>query len=706
MRVKRSFWAFLVILLGLAGLITYIFKVTGTFQGAPKLETFQEHAGESQIRLLTDDDYWPYSYLDADGNLTGHDIELTNALANRLGIGIEIIPMEWNAALEAAARGEADGVLTCEYGDAEATEYNMIMTTPYETGEFVAFGREHISKVHELAGTRIGLMSNGNVNEVVETMGLQPWCQGYETNRAAFDALVADECDYVLVRYVIGIGILNDIGKAANGIKPILPITRSNFCIGVVETEPELAEMISQAVLEMKMDGTVDFLSDKWLTTYVEPMSLSDVLQSQPWIAISIIVLILLALGTGLLQFLYRQRKEKSYREQLEKALDLAAQASSAKTRFLFNMSHDIRTPMNAIIGYTAMAEDRMSDPEQLKDYLGKIKLAGRQLLSLINQVLEVSRIESGKIVLESESMDIAARSRTVASISGVDITAKGIDCIVNIAEMAHPRVLGDSSRIGQILINILGNAIKYTPEGGKIEYLARELPSDREGYGLYEFVVADTGIGMGQDFLEHVFDEFARESTSTTSGIRGTGLGMSIVKKLVDMMDGTIEVASEKGKGTTVTVRLPLPLDTAPQTEDVDLSHAVASLEGVKVLLVEDNEMNQEIACYVLESMGAKVSVANDGDAAIQAVVDSCPGDIDIILMDIQMPHMNGYDATRSIRSLPDTSLADIPIVAMTANAFKEDRDEAMKAGMNGHIAKPFDIDSLRETLVNLTQK
>ena len=699
----RKSWIWLVApVLGLVAAVIYILSLTGVFRKDPHLTIVPDNCYEEKITFVTDEDYWPYSYFDELGNFTGHDIELVNALANHMKVNIEIIPMSWEDALSTAGRQEVDGVLTCEYGDEEETAYGLIMTVPYETGEFVAFGKKPIDKVHKLAGTRIGLLYNGNVYFSVASMGLSPWCVEYNSNREAFEALAAGECDYVLVRYVIGVGILRDMGEKAKDIKAMVPLTRSNFCIGVAGNKPELAARVSESMLELQKNGTIDILSEKWLTTYVEQLTLGDVFKSQPWITFTILFLVLAMMAILMYQFYSKQQEEKSHRAELEKALDSAAQANAAKTKFLFNMSHDIRTPMNAIIGYTAMAEDNLAAPGKVKEYLGKIQIAGRQLLSLINQVLEVSRIESGKVVLESAGLNVAERVRGIADVFEVDMASKGIKCNVEIPELTHPRVVGDVTRISQIMINILGNAIKYTPEGGRIDISAKELPCEKEGCGLYELVVSDTGLGMDPEYVEHIFEEFSREKSSTASGIQGTGLGMAIVKRLVDMMEGTIDVSSEKGRGTRVAIRLPLPFDTAAPSDAAPAAANAISVKGMKVLLVEDNEMNLEIAKYILNEMGVEAIEERDGDSAVQRVKDSAPGDIDIILMDIQMPRMNGYDATRAIRALPDPALASIPIIAMTANAFKEDKDEALRAGMNGHIAKPVDIDQLKSILVN----
>lgn len=395
--------------------------------------------------------------------------------------------------------------------------------------------------------------------------------------------------------------------------------------------------------------------------------------------------------------------KELEANRKLSQALATAREASNAKTTFLFNMSHDIRTPMNAVTGFTAMAKKHIDEPEMVKEYLEKIDIAGKQLLSLVNQVLEMSRIESGKIVLKEQKSDIGNVITALMTTYGTHAESKGINFTATIANVEHRFVSVDSDRINQIMANIIGNAIKYTLEGGSIDCVVNEHVCDRKGYGLYTMVVEDTGIGMAPEFLEHIYDEFARESSTTVSHIQGTGLGMTIVKKLTDLMGGTVKIESEKGKGTKITVSIPMKWceDIVPDAID-QKNVETHSLKGMKVLLVEDNEMNREIAEELLTEQGIIVDMAEDGDIAVDKLNKAAPGDYDLILMDVQMPHMNGYDATKAIRKLDDPQKSRIPIIAMTANAFEEDKKNAFDAGMNGHLAKPIDAQKLIQTLTD----
>ena len=521
----------------------------------------------------------------------------------------------------------------------------------------------------------------------------------------------------------------------------------------------------------------------------------------------------------------------------LQDALAAAQHANRAKTTFLNNMSHDIRTPMNAIIGFTSLAAAHIDNTEQVQDYLAKITTSSNHLLSLINDVLDMSRIESGKVKIEEKETSLPEIMHDLKTIVQADIASKQLEFYIDTADVVNEHVLCDKLRLNQVLLNLLSNAMKFTMPGGIVSVRVLQKGAAAEGRASYEFQVKDTGIGMSQEFLAHVFDPFERERSSTVSGIQGTGLGMAITKNIVDMMDGTISVVSEEGKGSTFTVSLqlktcsgPVRQEEIPQLkglralvadddfntcssvtkmlatvgmrpdwttsgkeavlrtklaweqgdeyaafiidwlmpdmnevevvrrvrtiigdekpiiiltaydwsdieeearaagvtafcskpiflselrevlespfatpkEEDDKAQAV-SFEGKKVLLVEDNELNQEIAVEILQGAGFVVEVADDGESAVERMEQSAPGQYDLILMDIQMPIMNGYEATEKIRALGDPRVAGIPIIAMTANAFDEDRRAALEAGMNGHIAKPIDIPKLMELLQDL---
>ena len=528
---------------------------------------------------------------------------------------------------------------------------------------------------------------------------------------------------------------------------------------------------------------------------------------------------------------------EDNRRFMLQNALDMAEQANKAKTTFLNNMSHDIRTPLNAVIGFTALAAAHIDDKKVVHDYLEKISVSGKHLLSLINDVLDMSRIESGNVKIEENEVHLPDILHDLRTIIYSNIKAKQLDLFIDTQDVVHENIVTDKLRLNQVLLNIAGNAVKYTPAGGMVSIRIIEKACENPGYGNFEFRIKDNGIGMSEDFQKHIFESFTREKSSTVSGIRGTGLGMALSKNIVDMMNGTITVTSELGKGSEFVVSLRLKLsrrkvETVNPPELVGLRALVvdddlntcssvtkmlssmgvrsdwttigkeavfrarfaieqndefgiyivdwmlpdmngievvrrvravigdstpiivltsydwadieveareagvtafcskpifmselrevlsapfmkfaekqetkeeAAFKGKNILLVEDNKLNQEIASSILKMAGFNVDLAEDGSIAVEKVQNAAAGTYDVVLMDIQMPHMNGYEATRAIRALENKAQADIPIIAVTADAFEEDRQKALDAGMNAHISKPIEIPKLLEALAKV---
>ena len=383
--------------------------------------------------------------------------------------------------------------------------------------------------------------------------------------------------------------------------------------------------------------------------------------------------------------------------EQLEARLSAAEEASKAKTFFLSNMSHDIRTPLNAIIGYTTLANGEGVTLEEKSGYIDKIGIAGRQLLDIVNDVLDMSRIESGKFFLEPTCVNLENCAREVCDLVRVQLEAKKIRLSLS-CDISHKWVLCDKVMMDRAVMNLLCNAGKFTEENGSVSLQLKELAGS-EGTGRYEIRIKDTGIGMSREFVERLFVPFERERTSTVSKIQGTGLGLAITKSIVDMMGGDISVQTEKGKGTEFTITVDFPL-AEPAEEICSCEGEEVSFEGLRALLVEDNMINMEIAQMLLDQAGFVIETAENGKIALEMTAASEPGYYDVILMDIQMPVMDGYTAAQAIRALPDPGLAGIPIIAMTANAFQEDIKKAEEAGMNGHIAKPLDIPDMKATL------
>lgn len=413
-------------------------------------------------------------------------------------------------------------------------------------------------------------------------------------------------------------------------------------------------------------------------------------------ITLAVFLVVILAVLLILTYFILNRSRLET-----QKALVKAETASKAKTDFLFSMSHDIRTPMNAIIGFLHLLDEQQEEPARRKEYIRKIEDSSELLLSIINNVLAMSQIEGGKTVLEESAWSAEQMMDSVCSPLASQMQAKNIT-FEKTLEVQHPFVWCDMPKLQEVYLNILNNANTYTPAGGKVSMRLTEIPSDQEGYVCFKTEIEDNGIGIAKEFLPHLFEAFSREHDTTHSKIAGTGLGMTIVKRLTELMGGTVAVESESGKGTKFTVIIPHRM-----ASEADIirggkaeGKAPADFSGKRILLAEDNDLNAEIAMELLTEMGLAVEWARDGDICVSMMERAEGGYYDLILMDIQMPDMNGYQAAEAIRKMDDPSKAGIPIVAMTANAFEEDKENAYAAGMNAHLAKPADIQKMMKTL------
>ena len=392
------------------------------------------------------------------------------------------------------------------------------------------------------------------------------------------------------------------------------------------------------------------------------------------------------------------EEERTEYNRKLMSALAQAEEANKGKSYFLFNMSHDIRTPLNAIIGYSELAKNHLDEKEVLDDYIYKIQTCGRQLLGLIGDVLDMAKIESGNLEISEKPClcqdlmsDIMISVNESAKKKGLEFEASGNAC--------HSTILCDKVKVQKILLNILSNAVKYTPKGGKISLSVQEKIREDEGLSDFTFVVKDNGIGISKEFLPYIFNSFSRERNATISGVSGTGLGMTITKRLVDAMGGKIEVESQQNMGTTVTVSITFSRIVGLEEKREEIIPD-AFLKGIRVLLVEDNEINGEIASEMLRELKVNVDLVTNGKECIDALLEKDAGYYDLVLMDIQMPVMDGYEATRIIRRFSDKDKRLIPVIAMTANAFEEDKQKAFQSGMNGHLAKPVEMRHLIQAL------
>ena len=410
----------------------------------------------------------------------------------------------------------------------------------------------------------------------------------------------------------------------------------------------------------------------------------------------------LAVLMIGLLLFFFMAKKsdkriiehQRKTNEMLKDAADAANAASVAKSNFLSHMSHDIRTPINGIMGMTDIALKNLEEPERVEDCLHKIESSSGHLLSLVNDVLDMSRIESGKTQIAREPMDMRQVIGHCTSIIGGQLQGRAVELVEEFEELSHPHVLGDELHLRQVLINILGNAVKFTPDGGKIYFRIQEL-SAVEDEVLFRLEVEDTGVGMRPEFLPHIFEAFSQEDDGTRTIYKGTGLGMTITKQFVDLMGGALSVESQLNVGTCFTLELPLTIDWEVRESPEEVCREV-ELAGARLLVAEDNELNMEIAQYMLEDVGIEVTPAMNGREALDIFAASEPGTFDGVLMDVMMPVMDGLEAARSIRALNREDALNVPIIAMTANAYDEDKRRCLEAGMNAHMAKPIDGETL----------
>lgn len=450
-----------------------------------------------------------------------------------------------------------------------------------------------------------------------------------------------------------------------------------------VRANDDSSEIIGALCIEMDMEPTYEFIKQRNKIAFnFEKVG----------------ILVIIAMSTISSLCLYNQQKlQKKQHEILEKAVHTAASANRAKSTFLFNMSHDIRTPMNAIIGYTELAKRHLTEPDRLSEYMKNIGCCGQKMLSLINNVLDLARIENDKIIIEESATDIEQSFDSCITMF-ITTTEKKQQTITKSIKLDHKYLFIDDSHFSEIVMNILSNAIKYTGAKGKIDCLIYQEKIEREGWCNLVLTISDNGIGMSQEFQEHIFEAFSRERSTTASGIEGTGLGMGIVKKLVDLMHGTVSIKSRLGEGSTVTVTLPCRI---AKEEDTSAKRALinfdeSALVGKRILLAEDNDLNAEIAIELLSEEGLFIERADDGVSCIEMIEKADADYYDLILMDIQMPILNGYETAIKIRRMNNPLKASIPIIAMTANAFSEDRKKALESGMNDHVAKPIDMNIL----------
>lgn len=681
------------------------------------------------IRVGCLKDYLPYSGEDQEGNPSGVITDIMKGWQEELGLSgriqMEYVPyLKYQDMIAALQSGEVDAAFPVHDSIWNSEQLGIVQT-------------------NNLVASGVQLVYGGEYNEKTTTSVVAVSAQSafqkdfvdmYYPDSKVYFADTTEECLNAVKQGKVNCTFLSS-GHAESylsrreykNLNRLALDEQINYCIGVKKGSNVLFSLLARGIsLIDKSDMTNAMYA---YTTTESEYSLSDFIQDHVFLVlivalviISLIVMVAIMLAISLRRTkeqrekelemldLVTQQKEELViaKDHLQEAVENAEQASRAKTSFLFNMSHDIRTPMNAIIGYTNLAQSEGCSREELQNYLTKIGTSSKHLLSLINDVLEMSRIGSGKMELEPVPMDISAVMDEMYDMFYTQMKEKQIDFVLDKSGCKSSYVICDKGRLNRILLNLLSNACKFTPEGGSIRMTLAEQDSGN-GTGLYELRVKDSGIGMSEEFAAKVFESFERERTSTVSGIQGTGLGMAITKGIVDLMGGTIDVCTAPGQGTEFIIRLRLEQQTEvpdEQKKEQNVSEKeTLDLSGSRLLLVEDNEINREIATFLLSEEGFELECAENGKIALEMVQASEPGYYQAVLMDVQMPVMNGYEATKTIRALPDAALASIPIIAMTANAFAEDVQAARNAGMDGHIAKPIEVEKMMKELFRVLQ-
>ena len=676
--------------------------------------------GHSELKVGYLNNYLPYSDTDAQGKVTGIVQDMVPGILNGLGIDGIVVSYQpfdnYDDMIAAVNDGSVDAVFPVGGGLYYSEENGIYQSSAVVSAptELVYSGEYSDRKTESFA-----------VNEQNRMQYYYITTNYREARILTFPSI--DDCLKAVLDGKAGGTTLN--GLRANDILKnrkyrelsMRQLTRNDDrCFGVKIGNEGLLKLLNRGISVLGPEYAQS-ISYRY-TDGLYSVSLMDMLRDNMAVVGSVILAVAALIIFLLVRGIRQSRKETQTKEQarleleeknkelaegreaLSKALDAAENASRAKTTFLNNMSHDIRTPMNAIVGFTELASTHIDNKEQVQDYLSRISVSSQHLLSLINDVLDMSRIESGDVTIEEADVHLPDVIRDIHTIIEPSTAAKHQKLTVSTQGILNEDIVTDKLRLNQILLNILSNAVKFTPDGGEISLKVSQLPMEETDIAEYVFRIKDNGIGMSEEFRQSIFEAFARERTSTVSGIQGTGLGMAITKNIVDMMGGTITVESEVNKGTEVTVILPCRFSSGAQEAEMPADDT--GFSGKKVLLAEDNEMNQMIAEEILKQHGFAVESAGDGEEAVRKMTEAPAGSYDVILMDIQMPRMDGYEAARQIRRLEDQEKAGIPIIAVTANAFEEDRKGAMEAGMDGHLAKPYDIPKMMETLHNVLRK
>ena len=629
-------------------------------------------------------DRYPYSYLDENGNWAGICVKLFSILAQRAGIRYQLLTCNTRQDYMTLLEDDKADLCLGMYNDLSTAErLHYKLTDPYITAGF-SWVMPRSDRTMKTIGT-VDLLAKDAASIIVSSRN--PVYKTYASFDDCLTALRAGEIDAYYTFTYQAERVLYD--NLRNDLTATLAGSEAEFSIGVLNSvNVQLLSILNKSVQSLS-DEDIYNVTRTYTTLEEQPFSMTRLAYQYP------VIPLLFAICTAFfILCIILLVKARLLRKQMEAALHKAEEASSAKTEFLSNMSHDIRTPINGIMGMLDIAENNFDDQARVKDSLDKMRGAASHLLSLINDVLDMAKVESGTMQMLDADFDLRALLNSCCDITEGQLADRNLTLTKQIGPFWHPHLRGSELHIRQVLLNILSNAVKYTPDGGTINFYARETLFE-EGLVHLRIEIADTGIGMSEEFLRHIFEPFTQEQRSSRTTYKGTGLGMAITKKLVDQMHGSLDVVSTPGKGSTFTVRLSLPL--AEKANQPDVEEPPADLHGLHLLMAEDNELNREIAVALLEEQGATVTTAENGREAVELYQSAHKGTFDAVLMDVMMPEMNGLEATRAIRAFEHCPAeSGIPIIAMTANVFADDVKACLEAGMNSHVGKPLDMQVL----------
>ena len=699
-------------------LVFSFLKIGGVLRARPEVKAQTNNGAVNTFIAVADSDYEPFSYLDQNKRYQGYSVELVYEAAGRAGLNASVQLGDLNTAEQMLEDGKADVILNWEI-EPLSEESELLLTIPTAEINYVIYGRKKISSIGELYGEKIAALKS------FKELGLQKEITILSSYEEVFNALKTGQYAYAICPIQVGNAFLNKLN--IRGITPSYQIGHTYSCMALKKGNEDLRNRLNIAIGTLHREGRMKELDEKWVDHHYERMSLSGVLTNYPWIAVIIVFFVLFAVfliylivdeyGDNALKDKIFNRVNENVRvierenivvearfSDLEKRRAVAEAANDSKTLFLSNMSQEIRAPLSELLREAESARGNLTNSDALIAHIEKIRIFGKRLLATVNEILELARLERGSVVLKPAPNDLYSILDSIDSVVSFEAEQNNLKLLTRSSDVVDSMVLFDRLRLNQVMVNLLSNAIKFTPPGGEIRVTLTQKPYERKGYGLYEFRIQDTGIGIGPDFVERIYEPFSREHPDQASG---AGLGLAIVKRILDMMDATIEVDTAPQRGTEFFVTLELRL----QYEDVDEQaekkrrkkpdvKTGLDLSEKRVLLVEDDEISKEIEKVQLESFGLTVDTASDGEEAVKSVTGPSGRPYDLIFMDIVMPGLDGYGATKKIRALSNPELSVIPIVALTASILEDDRKEAFRAGMSSHLSKPMDPELLRDIL------